>query len=256
MQEENPGDYKACEAGCPKKQGEQLVLVERQERADEERSDPGQGSQDTGLGAMALAVREKGIVHKKGQGDDKEGDNIFFRPSEKFRQTQKHEEIQGGIQEQAVPLVQEVIEKRVCPRPWRNAEDSLLESLGPFRRYRAFIDRKRRDGPIKAEQEIIKKDESENGEHEESKDFRPCSVLLPEEEQSNEKERPKNQVVFQSEPEERREEKPHEEKPAGRKGRGGPHFPENIHREKGNRDFRIKMDGIKKDGRAEGIKKP
>ena len=83
-----------------------------------------------------------------GSDDDQQDEEFALGFPENLDKAEEHEKIEGRIEEEAVALVEEIIEERFNPLDERQRQPGLFDRLGLFRRQRAFIDGEGRDRAV------------------------------------------------------------------------------------------------------------
>lgn len=243
-------------ARCPKKQRIDFLLVVDQEIANQKNQNPGNGGQHTALRAVALAVGKKSIVEDKGEKEKKENKEFFFSLSECLDQTEKSKKVEGRIEEESVPLIEEVIEERVYAKQQRDVEDDLFEVLHNFRCEHAFVNGDGIVGSVKCVDIYVKENQRENGKGHKGQNFQFGFVFFEDVINADEKERKKDHIVLEAEPDEKGEDKAEKHIVERRKWALLPDFPEQINGEKGDGDGRVEVKGKKENRNGKAVQKP
>jgi len=139
VKEAQPHHQKSGCAGDPEKYRVDFLCVVDKKIAHEQDQDPRNRGEHTSLRAVALPVGEKCIIENKRQKEKKKDHKFLFGFSESFHKSENGKKVKGRIEEQSVPLIEEVVEQGVDTEKQRNFEDGLLESLDFFRCEHAFI---------------------------------------------------------------------------------------------------------------------
>ena len=231
MAEKNSRDDEACGRSYTEKKDKDFFAVMDEKIAQGDGGDPGNRSQDAALRASSLAVGEERVIEEKRKADEEEAPKKISPPTVYFHKPQEGEKIERRVEEESIPLVEEIIQKSFHAGPERNVEESLFESFCPVWRHHPFVDGEGRECPVEAINEDVEENHGNEGQGRKGQDFASRLVPFDEEIKRNKKEGPEEEVILQAEPGEEAEKEAGKNHLENGKRRSGGDFSENIKRE-------------------------
>jgi hypothetical protein len=153
-------------------------------------------------------------------------------------------------------LIEEVIEEGINAKKQGDVEDDFFEVLHNFRCEYAFVDGNGIVGAVECVDIYVKKNQREDGKGHKGQNFPFGFVFFEDEINADEKEREKDHIVLEAEPDEKGEDKAEEQIVEGRKWAFLSYFTEQINGQKGDGDGRVEVKGKKENRGGKTVQKP